>query len=67
MRLGGRWGVLLTLQWMELPLAEQPEPLQLGLVFHYAEAHPQAPPAVQALVETLQWQSTSLEHRGDAA
>ncbi len=53
---GGRPGVLLTLDLMQRPLDELPEPLELLVVFHYAGAHPAAPPDVQAIVDTLNWQ-----------
>lgn len=43
-KVGERWGVLLTYHLM--PLEEAPEPLVVKVVFHYAEAHPLVPPEV---------------------
>jgi hypothetical protein len=52
-KVGGRWGVLLTYYLM--PLEEAAEPLMVRVVFHYAEAHPLAPPEVQAVIEELKF------------
>jgi hypothetical protein len=53
---GGRWGVLLTYHLM--PLEEAAEPLMVKVVFHYAEAHPLAPPEVQAVVEEFEFETS---------
>jgi hypothetical protein len=53
-RVGGRLGVMLTYEWM--PLEEHAGPFVLTVVFHYAEKHPPAPEAIQAIVDELKFQ-----------
>lgn len=50
----GRRGVLLTYPWH--PFDENPGPFLLTVVFHHADQHPPAPPAVQTLVDGLKFQ-----------
>lgn len=50
-RVSGRLAVMLTFHWM--PLGTAPEPLTIKVIFAYAEKHPPAPAAVQAIVDTL--------------
>jgi hypothetical protein len=50
----GRPGVMLTYEW--LPLEEHAGPFILTVVFHHAEKHPQAPQAIQLLVDQLTFQ-----------
>ena len=50
----GRAGGMLTYQWM--PLEEQTGPFVLTVVFRFAEKHPRAPEAIQAVVDELHFQ-----------
>jgi hypothetical protein len=50
----GQLGVMLTYDWMSL--AEHTGPFVLTVVFYYAEKHPRAPQAVQAIVDELNFQ-----------
>jgi hypothetical protein len=50
----GRQGVLLTYEWM--PIEEHIGPFVLTIVFHHAEMHPPASPAIQDVVNKLSFQ-----------
>lgn len=53
-RVNGRPGVLLTYEWM--PVEEHTGPFVLTVVFHHAEKHPNAPEAIQSIVNELNFQ-----------
>jgi hypothetical protein len=48
-----RLGVLLTSAWM--PIEAHAGPFVLTVVFQYADRHPRAPEAIQAIVDTLKF------------
>jgi hypothetical protein len=50
-RVQGQLGVLLTYPWW--PVEDASEPFLLTIVFHYAQQHPPAPPAIQAVIDQL--------------
>lgn len=54
--IAGRRGVLLTYPWMAAPLETQPEPFCERVAMRYAELHPPAPAAVQAVIDQLHFQ-----------
>lgn len=53
-QVNGSAGVMLTYEWM--PVQDHSGPFVLTIVFHHAEKHPRAPEAVQAVVDTLEFQ-----------
>lgn len=69
-KVGGRWGIMITYPWM--PLEEAPEPLRVKVLFNPAPKHmpspdqlrvmifkhPLAPQEVQSIIDQLQFEDS---------
>ena len=53
-RVNGLAGVMLTYEWM--PVEGHAGPFVLNVVFHHAEKHPDAPAAIQSIIDELNFQ-----------